>query len=424
MTSTQKLSVLALLSLAAAVSAAPPPLTVPPWNVSPIGGALGQDDYSAIPHIGTNIQTFAQLTSGLASGVREFWIPPATQIILPATHQALVLPTGTKIRSWGGVMKVPSNPAGSGIQAAIIASRGTVLLEGVRLIGPSTVSTTTDEMIGIQAQSGTLTVRHCEIVGWPWAGISIKTSQGVIENNLIHHNISTSLGYGIVVQNGNANAAIRWNLFENNRHSIAGSGAAGESYLAEYNVQLPAGLRHAFDMHANGGIGGRLVTIRSNVFQYGGTPYGHYPSVAIIGLPTEGQAGVSRNRFSSAQSFQDALNRTKYAVEGYVTLTNNQFGATMPLLACLPNGALWGDAKYFQEATGAGDINNDGIDELIRIDANGQAYVSVRGLGEWAPISPAPNPASLVPALSADMDGDGSPDGIQLKTAAQFQRPW
>lgn len=386
----------------------------------PIGGAPSQNDYRHIPMRGEVIRNLHQLREGIKSGVREFYIPSDATIALPAKHLALHLPAGTMIRSRGGMIHV-ANEGNAHVKGAVISTLGDCLLEGVRLIKQSHGSNNKDQLIGIQSLKGTLRVRHCEITGWSWAGISVKASQAIIEHSTIHHNLHRHLGYGIVVQSG-GKAIIRWNIFESNRHSIAGAGDIGDTYLAEYNVQLPGGLRHAFDMHGIRGVAGRKMIVRNNVFAFGGTSWGHEPSFAVRGKPSEGPAVFERNRLQSPQTFIDGGKRHKSAISGPVAIgKSNEFGYKGPMLAVQPNGRLWGDAKFFQEATGYADIDLNGKDDLVRI-VNGKAYGSIQGLEEWKALQRIP--VIKEPALSADLNGDGKPDGIKLIGVNTYKRPW
>ena len=386
----------------------------------PIGGAPGQNDYTHIPMRGKKVQDLQQLRKGIKSGAREFYIPSDATIDLPAKHLALHLPKGTIIRSRGGTIRV-LNEKNTPVKGAIILTLGDCLIEGVRLVKQSYGADNKDQLIGIQSLKGTLTVRHCEITGWSSAGISVKASQAIIQHSIIHHNLHRHLGYGIVVQSG-GQAVIRWNIFEFNRHSIAGAGNKGDAYMAEYNVQLPGGLRHAFDMHGIRGVAGRKMVVRNNVFAFGGTNWGHEPSLAVRGMPSEAPAVFERNRLRSPQTFIDGGRRNKSAVCGSVAIgKSNEFGYRGNMLAVQPNGALWGDAKFFQEATGYADIDRDGKDDLVRI-VDGKAYGSIQGLEEWKALQRIP--IIKKPALSADLNGDGKPDGIKLIGVKEFKRPW
>ena len=68
-----------------------------------------------------------------------------------------------------------------------------------------------------------------------------------IHHYFIHHCQYNGLGYG--VSHDTASSLIEFNLFDWNRHSIAGTGRPGCGYVARHNVELGTSLSHCFDMH-------------------------------------------------------------------------------------------------------------------------------------------------------------------------------
>ena len=89
---------------------------------------------------------------------------------------------------------------------------------------------------------------------------------------------------------------IEYNLFNWNRHSIAGTGRPGNSYVARHNVELGVSLSHCFDMHGGRDRGdgtdtaGTLIEIYNNTFRASQTP------VVIRGVP-EKRCEVHHNWF-------------------------------------------------------------------------------------------------------------------------------
>lgn len=117
---------------------------------------------------------------------------------------------------------------------------------------------------------GTL-IENTEIFNWSHAGVFVKKGgECTLSYSYIHHNRRHGLGYGIT--NDEGKALIIGNLFDNNRHSIAGTGKAGTSYIAEGNVSLVNHTSHVFDMHGGRNrddgtdIAGDEIIIRSNLF--------------------------------------------------------------------------------------------------------------------------------------------------------------
>lgn len=122
-----------------------------------------------------------------------------------------------------------------------------------------------------------LIIENCEISGWSYAGVELVNSKNnIINNNYIHHNRRTGLGYGVAIHNTNdipTNALVTCNYFEFNRHDIAGSGSKNQEYEASYNIIGEAGvLTHRFDMHGkNNGteeIAGTHISIHDNQFLF------------------------------------------------------------------------------------------------------------------------------------------------------------
>ena len=116
-----------------------------------------------------------------------------------------------------------------------------VLITGLRLQGDG--ESWSD---GILCELPNLEVSNCEISFWIFAGIYLNSGS---TDAYIHNNYFHNCCYGVCMGNGNANALIKANKFDYNRHSIAGTGRKGNSYEACYNLVLGNGTSHAFDMH-------------------------------------------------------------------------------------------------------------------------------------------------------------------------------
>ena len=149
---------------------------------------------------------------------------------------------------------------------------------------------------GIRTHYANLEVDNCELSGWSYAGVSLQESkEHSIHHNHIHHNRRHGLGYGVHV--GQASALIEYNLFDYNRHSIAGSGQPGSSYEARHNVVGTHANSHLFDMHGGRDrddgtdIAGTSIKIHHNTFKAL-----HEDAVVIRGVP-EQEALVHHNWF-------------------------------------------------------------------------------------------------------------------------------
>jgi len=127
---------------------------------------------------------------------------------------------------------------------------------------------------------------HCEISAFAHSGIALRRGEGhLIHHNFIHHCQYNGLGYG--VSHDVAASLIECNLFNWNRHSIAGTGRPGCSYVARNNVELGESLSHCFDMHGGRDredgtdIAGTTIEIYNNTF---GAPQ---PAIVIRGVPQD-----------------------------------------------------------------------------------------------------------------------------------------
>ena len=139
---------------------------------------------------------------------------------------------------------------------------------------------------GITTEYPRLEVDNCEISVFSHAGIYLMTAEGHhIHHNYIHHCQYQGLGYGIC--HNTASSLIERNLFNWNRHSIAGTGRPGNSYVARHNVELGISLSHCFDMHGGRDrkdgtdIAGTSIEIYNNTFRALQTP------VVIRGVPQD-----------------------------------------------------------------------------------------------------------------------------------------
>jgi hypothetical protein len=127
-------------------------------------------------------------------------------------------------------------------------------------------------------------VDNCEISGFGHSGVLVADGEGHrVHHNYIHHCQYNGLGYGVC--NDTASSLVEYNLFDHNRHSIAGTGRPGCSYVARGNVELGVSLSHCFDMHGGRDrkdgtdVAGTSIEICNNTFRAPETP------VVIRGVP-------------------------------------------------------------------------------------------------------------------------------------------
>lgn len=158
---------------------------------------------------------------------------------------------------------------------------------------------------GIQTEQDSLRVDNCEISGFGHAAIHLLSGRGhQIHHNYLHHNQYQGLGYGVC--HNTAFSTITYNLFDWNRHSIAGTGSPPSGYEARHNVELGVSLSHCFDMHGGrdrkdgSNTAGSWCRIENNTFMGTETP------IVIRGEPEE-EIQVSRNWFHKQEAPQQAV---------------------------------------------------------------------------------------------------------------------
>ena len=162
---------------------------------------------------------------------------------------------------------------------------------------------------GIRSEHPRLEVDNCEITAFSHAGIYLVKGDGHhIHHNFIHHCQYNGLGYGVC--HNTASSLIEHNLFNWNRHSIAGTGRPGCSYVARHNVELGVSLSHCFDMHGGRDrkdgtdIAGTTIEIHNNTFGAPQTP------VVIRGVPQD-KCDVHHNRFLKHRHAGHAVRASK-----------------------------------------------------------------------------------------------------------------
>lgn len=158
---------------------------------------------------------------------------------------------------------------------------------------------------GIETRHPGLEVDNCEISAFSHAGICLVQGEGHhVHHCFIHHCQYAGLGYGI--SHDVASSLIEQNLFDFNRHSIAGTGRPGCGYEARHNVELGTSLSHCFDMHGGRDrkdgtdVAGTTIRIRHNTFRAPTTP------IVIRGVPQD-TCDVHRNWFPRHEKPEQAV---------------------------------------------------------------------------------------------------------------------
>lgn len=158
---------------------------------------------------------------------------------------------------------------------------------------------------GIVTEYSELQVDNCEISAFSGSGIYLKKGSGHhIHHNFIHKCQYNGLGYG--VSHGAASSITEYNLFNENRHSIAGTGISGCGYIARHNIEMGISLSHCFDMHGGrdrkdgSDIAGTTIEIYNNTFNAPQTP------VVIRGIPEE-KCAIHNNWFPRHLHTEEAV---------------------------------------------------------------------------------------------------------------------
>jgi Right handed beta helix region len=272
-----------------------------------------------------------------------------------------------------------------------------VRISGLRIQGPDDTEIVDggDKSIAIYLNSAVdVEIDHNELYGWKNEAIGVDDEYNDrisykrnpwtvrIHDNYIHHNQEKdSAGYGVVVGSG-AFALIERNVFDYNRHAIAGDGSDWSGYRADRNLVLQHGGRHKswgiwrhthqFDMHGQdscGGISGwcgtagYAIEIFLNSFLYDPDdfPIPDPPVIRIRGTPQHKPCGavVSSNVFVQYYLYE----AVKQNGTG-VCKVNNRLGIN-------------GSAR-----TRLCDFDGDGTND--RFMATGQTWwYASRGTGPW-----------------------------------------
>lgn len=200
----------------------------------------------------------------------------------------------------------------SGTVPLFLVGGDDVRITGLRIKGDDNTSDVfaydVSVSVGIQTVYDNLEIDNNDISGWSQAAIygAGGANEIFIHHNYIHHNQRQALGYGVELGIGSVDALIEGNLFNYNRHNVAGAGSVENIYEARYNLILNESLSHSLDMH--GGldrvdgtiIAGGSIDIHHNTFQYVDGR-----AVAIRGVPYN-YVNIHHNWFYHNVSYRNA----------------------------------------------------------------------------------------------------------------------
>ena len=360
-----------------------------------------------------------------------------------------------------------------------------VVFSGFRLEGPNPGIWGGDENtsfgIRIWPYNEPLPIRHVEvsnmeIFNWSGGAIALRDNTETLErgrlfntnesavrirDNYIHHNQhDAGFGYGVVVGNG-AYALIEHNVFEVNRHAVAGDSFDGKADFSGYtlreNLILPGGgihclanwgflncwYTHQIDMHGTKswwrlgqsccGTAGETMIIQRNTVLYTGGPDWHWGhngnAIKIRGNPVD-KALVDGNVFRHDEP-HDAIAQNGdlliscAAIVDWPCITVGEW-ITRPIIA-LPNN-VFGANPLAQ--TASCDFVGDGQkDEFMATGVTWWAKSLVTQ--QWRYLNTMPE--TLAQLQLADWDHDGvcdvaersaAPDVAPRRYSASGVAPW
>lgn len=311
----------------------------------PIGGGAGYVD--VVTKGDVSVRTIDELLAALADAKagQTIFIPGDVELDMTARiyieEAFLALPEGVTLASDRGHNGSP----GALILSLALQTRGIIRttgpgtrITGIRLQGPNPnrhldhhnrsfaegrgheYYYQLPKSDGILSEHDRTHVDNCEISGFSHGGVWLR--RGVehhVHHCYIHHCQYQGLGYGVCIDI--ATVTIEQNLFDFNRHSIAGTGRESSGYIARHNVEIGDSLSHCFDMHGGrdrqdgSDVAGSKIVIHNNTFRVPDkTP------IVIRGTPTE-PAEVHHNWFPHHDSKDTAVR-----CETNVNITDNVYG--------------------------------------------------------------------------------------------------
>jgi FG-GAP-like repeat len=433
----------------------------------------------ACPQVGTA----PELIQRLVQGYKCVYVKETAEIDLakvpnnPLSEDVaiLVIPEGVTLmggrspRRSGGVLAMSERlDRRSDRRYVMLRLRSNTRVIGLRLRGYNQRDTKDRDdptrAIQIVGSSG-VRIENNEIFGWPAEGIEALDTPAElgatprITRNFIHNNVQCDLGYGVVLS-GNAFAWIDRNVFDYNRHDVAGGGQRGQGYRAELNFSLTSGptcypddllpdhYNQHYDMHGfpkDGRLAGRRMEIVRNTIR-GAQEYQvikRRPGFSLRGTPEEraifadnavhhpaklGDKGAVRVTAPSPEHVQAMIRSGRLVIRGNRLCVDTAaelavgdmdgdgrddvFQAVGTLWVYSPSGHR--EWHFLRESTlrlrhlGLGDFDGDGkTDVFAQVD--GRWLVSSGGTGALTPL-PASSSIDIKNYRFADFDGDRKTD--------------
>jgi FG-GAP-like repeat/Major Vault Protein repeat domain len=335
--------------------------------------------------------------------------------------------------------------------ALLVARGGGVRITGLRIRGPDTGIEQGRPELCFQEPSGILAevsgdqpparwdieIDNNKLLGWPYGAVRVERVMGVrVHHNLIHYNRRQEhdgtcdreygVGYGVVL--GPGSVVVEGNVFDHNRHDIAGSGQAGERYLATYNLILAGAVQHSFDVHGGAdrkdctNVAGSSFVVHHNTFLQA-----HKPAFRIRGIPLQG-AWVYRNETRHGNG---AAAFSQVNASGLFFVEENDIGRNRFPAWFISFGAesFWAWRRF--DGTGMGQIAVGDFDDTRGADAfratGSEWLVSSGARGEWAHLNT--SSIGLSSLAFGDFVGDRKTDvfratGSEWLVSESGRGPW
>ncbi|MEN6626380.1 MAG: LamG-like jellyroll fold domain-containing protein [Candidatus Sumerlaeia bacterium] len=277
----------------------------------PIGGGVGYSRTIDPATANYVVSTASALKTALSSATSGQVVYVADDAVIDLSSQtsAITIKAGVTLASGRGRNgslggRIVYNTFTAHATWALFTTGGTgTRITGLRMIGPWNGRWRTyQEYHGIYVGHANCEIDNNEMVGWNYAALETLLASNAcapnFHHNYVHHNTKLGCGYGICPGfcSGAAVPVIEGNIFDFERHSVAGHGNAGMSYEARYNLILEHSISHVFDMHGGADrddgtdIAGSIIRIHHNTVRNT-----DQSAVCIRGIPTVG-CWVNNNR--------------------------------------------------------------------------------------------------------------------------------
>lgn len=264
--------------------------------------------------------------------------------------------------------------------------------------------------IGIRSDGDySFEVDNSELYGWTYGAVLVTGGNAHVHHNYIHHNRRHGLGYGVVLHE-DSRALIENNVFNANRHSIAGTGAPGQSYEARYNLVGPTASSHVFDMHGGSDYEERTDNISGDtILIHHNTVIANATAVYIRGVPETG-AWIYDNDFRHVVAYgSQAAIKQRHDSKERIWYAGNCYMQTGWYFSPAANG-FWGSLAKFnvdKSELRFGDFDGDGKTDVFHSDGR-YWRVSYGAISDWSRLNKS---GTRVDQLAfADFDGDGKTD--------------